>query len=173
MGYREIPISQVRPTHSGTKLVKFTNISSEDFVHAVGGKRFLFKKEKAVLLAENLAYHFARNLAQKMIFENDDSLMKYAQIDAQKDRERIAKGENPAIKSVGKEIVDKLIKDILNGHEVQQVAMPTDDEIADATELGMAVPEKKAGKKEGKEDSKVKKEEEVEEEGDDFNLDEV
>jgi len=168
MGYREIPISQVRPTHSSTKLVKFTNIDTEDFVHAIGGKRFSFKQGKTILLAENLAYHFARNLAHRIIFRNDDSLMELAGINAREDRERIVKGENPVIKSVGKEVVEKLIKKILNGHEVTQVAMPSPDEIADATELGMPVsdkPKEKAGKKESK-----AKEDNEEPEGD-FDLD--
>jgi len=168
---KDIPISQVRPTHSSSRMVKFTNIDAEDFIHGLSGKNYKFKKGVTVLLPESFAYHFARNLAHKIIFRDDGSLEKYAGVNERLNRERTNRGENPIVKSIGKEAVESLIKEILNNHVIQKVEEESD--VLDASELGMVVPErKKEEKKESKKGSKAKKEEVKEEEmEEDFDLD--
>lgn len=163
---RDIPISQVRPTHSSSKLVKFTNIDKEDFIHALGGKRYKFKKEKSVMLPESYACHFAKNLAYKIVFRDDDSLLKYAKIDEKLNRERTMRGETPIIKGVTKEVVDNLIYTILNGHRIAKVE-DTEAPI-DAEEIGMAVPDKPKKEKSKKSRKGKAVKEEVEEDFEDL-----
>jgi hypothetical protein len=170
---KEIPISKVRPTHSSMKTVKFTNIDKEDFIHPVGGKRVRFGKGKSFYLPETFAVHFARNLAQKIIFRSDASLLEYAGVDAKADRERTAKGENPMMLPVGKEKVHKIMEVILDGHQVKQV--PAGDDVVDASEIGTPVSDekpKKPSKKADKKSKKSKKEEaDVEENEEDVDND--
>lgn len=144
---QEIPISKVAPTHSTTKLVKFTNIDDEVFVHSLGGKRYSFRPGVSIMLSENLAFHFARNLAHKIIFRDDDSLKKYAGIDEKLNRNKTARGETPLIKGVSQEAIKELVKVILNNHKLEPVEVS--DGPVDASEIGMEVKDKK-------EDSPVK-----------------
>ncbi len=154
MAGKEIPISQVPPTYSSSKLVKFTNIDDERFVHPMGGKKYSFKAGKSVMLSESVAVHFAKNLANKLLFRDDDSLLKYAGIDEKLNRERTNRGETPIIKGVSQEAVDTLVKKILNNHIVSG---PADEEITDIEEIGVAVSEE-SKKEEKKSPGRPKKE---------------
>ena len=135
----EVPISKVKPTYSSIRQVKFTNIDNEDFIHAMGGKKFKFKKGISVMIPENMAFHFARNLAQKIIFRDDESKLKYAGINEQLSRERTNRGENPLIVPVTKEVVENLMDIILNHYKKTDSKM---EEVLDIEDFGQVVPSK-------------------------------
>lgn len=59
------------------KVVKFTNITNEDFSHAFGGTPFFVKAGETMLLPFELAEHLAKHLARKILLNNDKSLKVY------------------------------------------------------------------------------------------------